>query len=476
MALRLAAPLCVVALPILASTGHAVQAEEVRRKYEGALRELGETMAAEQLELASSARKKGLYPQAARELHACLERAGTPRAAEYLSLMQTRDKEWWQRRPTSKPTASALAAYDRKAGELRERELRSRLELALDVARDGLAETALADARKLLVELDEALEMRGGRLRALGSTLPADLSERLWAEAVDIDGRRYLKDAFLEALDADERLHEARDELLSVRSQRGVDEARAFHGLARALVPYLEEELASRAHRRLNLFLCASRNLYERYLERTKQTEFRRVSGLADVQRNTAIVVLDDFLDPRDAQACVLHELTHLFMYQVAPTPMPSWYAEGLAEIYGAQGTFTWDGATLTVGGRLPAERIRSLLASDSRFGLSHMLEGDAVHVWTSSGGDRAPEFYTDAWALLTFLREGAGRRAAATLLEWEITCRGDGLVGARQPIEDEKGRWSANVRPAHELFRELFASELAELEDEFAAWLAEYE
>ena len=47
----------------------------------------------------------------------------------------------------------------------------------------------------------------------------------------------------------------------------------------------------------------------------------------------------------------MLHELSHLFWFGCAPVAMPDWYAEGFAESFGGQGTFTWDGAKLAIGG-----------------------------------------------------------------------------------------------------------------------------
>ena len=47
--------------------------------------------------------------------------------------------------------------------------------------------------------------------------------------------------------------------------------------------------------------------------------------------------------------------------FGTAPAFLPDWYAEGFAESFGGQGTFTWDGKTLQTGGLLAKHRLAAL-------------------------------------------------------------------------------------------------------------------
>jgi len=457
------------------------QSDRAERKVRAERQKQALQAASEHLKLALEARKKALYPQAAYQLRRALtrSRSGVSGAGTVRNLMETRHAGWWKRRPTSKPSSATIASHDKKAARLLEQDREARLRIALDAAAAGMVETALLEVTKLCAEVGEPLAVKNGKLRLLGQNVPAEISARVWDGSVQISGGRYVQEEFLRALygsspeEKDLMLYEHADEHVIVRSQRSLDEAREFHTLASAFLPFLEAEMAATSNHRVSLFLFADRTHYEAYLSATKQAGYRQISGLADTARRTAIVVMDDFLDPASAKGFVLHELTHLFMYDVSFTPMPSWYSEGLAEIYGGPGTFAWDGGKLTVGGRLSSERIRELLGSSLRRGIRGMLAEDALDVWHIGNPEEVRTFYTEAWALLTFLRNHAGKSEAQQLLEWEITCRGQGLE--RSYVVEQDGSYTYSARPAIELFEQLFGDDINDLDLAFEEWLREY-
>src|SRR5690606_38686652 len=104
---------------------------------------------------------------------------------------------------------------------------------------------------------------------------------------------------------------------------------------------------------------------YLAYLDACGMGSAKVAQGFADYGTFQTLVAAqyDDGKALGDAElhSIVLHELTHLYFHGIAPAGMPDWYAEGLAETFGAQGTFAWDGKTLTVGGALPTERVAAV-------------------------------------------------------------------------------------------------------------------
>ena len=101
------------------------------------------------------------------------------------------------------------------------------------------------------------------------------------------------------------------------------------------------------------------------------------------------------------------------------------------------------------------------------------MLAEDALDVWHIGNPEEVRTFYTEAWALLTFLRNHAGKSEAQQLLEWEITCRGQGLE--RSYVVEQDGSYTYSARPAIELFEQLFGDDINDLDLAFEEWLREY-
>src|SRR5262249_9718447 len=131
--------------------------------------------------------------------------------------------------------------------------------------------------------------------------------------------------------------------------------------------------------------------------------------------------------DP-ELQAVALHELSHLFFYGTAPAFLPDWYAEGFAETFGGQGTFTWDGKALQTGGlfdRRPIDGLRK-----APLPLRELLAADASRL-LATDHDKGMRFYTESWALQRFLR---GEKTAwqGRFRQWEAQCRG-AVLGAPQ-------------------------------------------
>ena len=224
--------------------------------------------------------------------------------------------------------------------------------------------------------------------------------------------------------------------------------------------------MGGRPIERPGVFLFADRATYQSYLNAAGLGSHSVVSGLAHRGTNVAVICTEDH-PPELVQALTLHELTHLFEYGVSRAVMPSWYSEGLAETFGGGETFSWDGETLEVGGTFPLRRIQPLLEPEGFILLRDLLAADALDLWARDR-DHALRFYAQSWALVQYLRTGAGDAIAARFERWEIMCRG-AAIGARVGQPDNR-----NSRGASRLFLDQFDNDLPELEDGLLDWLRE--
>jgi hypothetical protein len=162
----------------------------------------------------------------------------------------------------------------------------------------------------------------------------------------------------------------------------------------------------------------------------------------------------------------VIHEIAHLFQYGVTRGVMPDWYGEGFAETYGAPGAYAWNGKDLKVGNLLNTERL-ALLADESKlYPLDALFNVHAPSLW-GSDKQSALRFYAQSWALVRFLRQHAGPETCARFARWESMCAGAAL-GAQS--EDLRAR---DPRASQALFREVVATDLADIEKRFRAYVA---
>jgi hypothetical protein len=255
-----------------------------------------------------------------------------------------------------------------------------------------------------------------------------------------------------------EGLYEHRSEALVVRSDLGAARCESLQALGSALLPHLEERLEGTSARQLVLLVFGKRADYDAYLKSLGIESAG--AGLADY-RTFQTIVCAEGLGEASLYALVLHELSHLFFFGTAPAAMPDWFAEGFAETFGGEGTFGWDGRTLTTGGLMERDRIAAARRVPPP--LRDLLAADAEALWRTDR-DAALRFYAQAWAFQRFLRS-PDCRWRESFEAFEAHCRGAVLGAAAGKPADR--------RPAQAVFDALFAGELDTMEREFHAWLA---
>jgi hypothetical protein len=419
------------------------------------------------LEYGLELREKGLTTQAAAQIVRAVEVSEGQNfgALRVLSIMRDLDDRFWKRK-VEKPAAARVAAYAKRARELERADQKDRLDLGLWAWTKGLEEEAKFELRALLCEVDAPLvsDSSGAIVLPVGKILKKP-SQAILAEAVSINGQLYLRDAFLAHLPDLQELFEVSTSELRVRSTNSVDEAQALHTLLGALLPILTDDLGGSLTRRPQLVVLGTRALYEAYLTDAGLTNHWKADGFADQRAFTAAVCAEGTSVP-DLQAIALHELVHLFQFGLSPAVMPSWYVEGLAETYGGQGTFAWDGARLVTGGRMSDFRLADLRGAGKPFPLAELLEleGSAVLQDDPASGWR---FYAQSWAFVRYLRKVAPEEVRSRFLLWEAQCLGT-AAGAEVGQANRFDR-----RASQELFRAALGDELTRIEADFAAWLA---
>lgn len=426
------------------------------------------------VEIAWWGRKVGLVPQST-TLFLRAKEAGQGRhqmADNLVSWMEQLGDGFWKVRPKRPPRHFVVdcARKVRSADKLVRKSHLQVAKLALGVGAEADARLHCEQAIRLGAEIEVG---KDGKVELDGLDLPDALGKWLQDRTVALaSGGRVYESAAAAGFRV-EGLSEHRDERLAVRTDLGAERAKALHALGAALLPHLEDRLDDAPARQLVLLVFGKRDSYAAYLKSLGIDS--AAAGLAEYGSFQTIVCAEGKGDA-ELQALVLHELSHLFFFGTAPAAMPDWYAEGFAESFGGQGTFTFDGRTLTIGGVMARHRIEALQQAPWTVGA--LLDGDAEELWQQDPG-KALRFYTAAWAFQRFLRS-PGCPWREEFARWEARCRGT-VLGHAVPGGGAGGKASAlaatprygDRKPAQALFRAAIGKDLDAIEKAFAAFVA---
>ena len=462
VALALAVALLVCGPSALAKGASA----KTRADFQKRKRQLLIDAGVEHIEVGKWCRNAGLVPQATAEFLRAREVSEDqlPWAQRIVDLMRRLDDKFWKFE-RKKPSKVMLRSYEKKTKRAALKIQKSRLKLAKWAGKKKLTEEAYGEYMAVVALTDRAMVLdKKGNVVVEAGTLPADISERLRREAVTINDKLYLRDAFLQKVPEIGEIHEVESDRLLIRSQRSTEEAQGLLEICTALLPFLEADLGGRPSRRLNMFVFQTRKDYETYCENAGLASHKKAAGLAD-GASFWTLVCGEGLDADSTREVGMHELTHLFQYGVTRAIMPSWYNEGLAETYGGEGTYTWDGQVLEAGGMMDKGHLAGL-KGEGYIPLRTLLTSDALTLINEAKG-KAHFFYAQSWAFLTWLRKHAEKKVREEFALWEMKCMG-GALGA------EVGkRNSRNFGPSTQLFQSMFGADLEAMETEFRAWLA---
>ncbi len=457
--LDLALAACLGLCALAASQQRVAEYEKLRTKT---LAEAGQR----HLELGSWARDQGLVPQGtAQFLRAVAVSEGKhPGAVQVLGIMRGHGDAFWKLRK-KRPTKALLAEFDRRAALTEKGNRKDHAELAHRAHLAELTKQAEGHWRQVL-ELGGELVRDDKGVTIDGKRIPAELAEWLAGETRDDQKGRPVFEAAGSAAPRLAGLVVHEDAALQVRTDLPGDAAAKLHALGSALLPHLRERLDGAPVQRLVLTVFQKHADYVAYLTARGMAGHATTPGLCDYGTFQTLVTATQAdgtaYAEGDLQAMVLHELAHLYFFGVAPAVMPDWYAEGFAESFGGQGTFTWDGTQLTIGGRMAPHRLEPLRAAPLPL---RELVDVRVALLLAMDRKKGLTYYAQCWALVHFLRQpdcAWHERFAA----FEAACRGKAL-GA-----PERGQPVPNPVPASVEFARQFGADLDALDAAFRAWL----
>ena len=457
------APLLSIVVALACGGALFAQSDKDKQKFEKERLEVLVEAGGRHLDLGLWCRDRGLTTQAAAEFMYAVEISDGKHygAKRVLSVMRQYDDAFWKKR--KRGTDANRKSYAIRAEKARVKDAKEFLGLAEWAWERGLEAEAIGLYRAQLDAEGDPLEFDDkGRLVLAIGTVPAEASARFREEAVEIDGKLYVRDEFLAALPQIEKIAEVTDDALRIRGAVETEFALELHAMASALMPHLEVAIQGAPSRRLDVFIFGVRENYVAWLDASGLSQHAAASGLADAKTRTAIICAEGKSES-EVEALVLHELTHLFWQAVTPTAMPDWFGEGLAETYGGQGTYTWDGLELRVGGLMADHRLVALRSGEGLFSVEALLNARALDLW-SADPDRALLFYAQAWAFQRWLRTAAPSETADLFEDWVAMCAGS-AAGAKS------NRRQSDPSAATELFRKTF-TDLGALDAGFREWL----
>lgn len=431
--------------------------QAVQRKYEKLAREAGEEAGKRHLALAAWCEGKGLVRQAWDHYQFAAELSRDKVRGKALDALSRFD-------PKPAKNGGVRLQYRDKLREMNFLDRKDRKKLADFAFAKGtdLEKEALALYRKLVLENDKIPAFdREGRLVLDVGTVPEPVSTNLRQAQgfIAVNRGLCLRTPFLKSLPFIRSVYMEESDAFRVFTRLSADEAKEMHRLGEALLSHLERDFMDRTDRALTLFLFHDRAAYEHYCDAAGFPFYKNSDGFTHPGHSASVVCTrnpaGEELSPLHVRCLLLHEIVHQFHAGIAPSQMPAWYEEGLAETYGGPDTFTWERGGLSVKGMIAPYRIAPLKEPGGLIDLKELLTLTARAV---AEADRAEtfRFYTQSWAFLRYMRLGAGQEAATSFRSWEERCRAEGL----EPSS------------AQALFMELFGKDLEDLEKGFRRYV----
>jgi hypothetical protein len=428
--------------------------------YKKRLREERLATGQRHVDLGWSIKDRGLIQQATWQFVRAVELSDGEHqgAAMVLGIVRNYGEAFWKKR-RKKPTRLSLQAYEKEAAAIERADAKGQVKLA------KLAGKAKLDA-----------EMRGHWLAALRMGAKVELADdvgKVEGEKLPVEFVAWLKENTSQVAGGKTRfepagvkaprpagVRELGDARVVVRTDVPGELAASLHALALAEWPLLQDRLDGAPVRPLELFVFAKRADYDAYLRACGHEGALGGSGLCDYGTFQTLVCAEG-LRPEDLHALVLHELAHLFFFGATPVAMPDWYAEGFAESFGGQGTFTWDGKSLQLGGAMRKDRTDAMKADVMP--LRELLAASAEQLLLKDHA-KGLRFYTQCHALVRWfqLPDNPWRDR---FLSWEDECRG-ALPGVQATAR------FGDPAPAAAAFEKEFGKELPTIETAFRAWL----
>ncbi len=452
----------VMCLLVCCSVGLAQSANDINvRAYEKKLKEELLETGQRHVDLGWGLRNSGLIPQCTYQLVLAVELSENQHkgASMVLNIVRTYKDAFWKKK-RKKPMLGAQKSYEKKAAALVKKDMKGQIKLARAAAKAKLTDKMTAHLVTAMGYGAKITFLKNGA-KIEGFKIEGELAEWLNEQTVVLkNGERRFEPAGKKAPRI-EGLEEVADEHLIVRTDLDAEAAKNLHALGSAVWAPLQDRLDGAPTRALRLIVFAKKADYDAYLTATGHAGVAS-KGLCDYGTFQTLVCAEG-LDSGSLNALVLHELSHLYFFGSSPVAMPDWYAEGFAESFGGQGTFTWNGKELTVGGLMRSDRLDAIQKDPMT--LQQVLAGNAMNLLREDHG-KAMRFYAMSWALQHFLTTGK-HAWQQRFHDWEAKCRG-ALLGSSST------RRFGSPGAATAAFLAEFGEDMPKMEQAFQRWLSE--
>jgi len=445
----------------LAATGAAQSATDMLvADYEKA--RAAELLASGQrhVDLGWSIRDSGLIQQATWQFVRAVELSEGKHqgAVMVLGIVRNYGEAFWKKRKKTASKAS-LQSYEKRALAIERQDRKGQIELARAAHQAHLVDRAREHWLAAL-QMGAEIQRTDKGLRIDSVVVPEEHAAWVGERVRTVNGAVPRFEPAGTKVPAAAALREVGSGPVVVRTDLPGDAAEKLHALAAALLPHLQERLDGTSVRPLVLNVIGTRADYDAYLAAVGHRGAPG-RGLCDYGSLRAFVCAEG-LGENEIRGLVLHELTHLFFFASSPVAMADWYAEGLAETYGGQGTFTWDGRRLVVGGAMSGERLAAV--KQAPLPLRELLAARAEQQ-LGAGQEQGLKFYAQCQAFLRWMLQ-PGNRYRDRFLAWEDECR------SAMPGVSATSRFG-DTGPAAAAFDRVFARDLPAMEAAFLDWLA---
>ncbi len=176
-----------------------------------------------------------------------------------------------------------------------------------------------------------------------------------------------------------------------------------------------------------------------------------------------------------DTMNLASHEGWHMYTQSTFQEPIPLWLEEGIASFMEGH---RWTGATVAFAPWANLERfdqLRRAAAANTLLRLPDLLSTPPQDLVTQGVGDTALTYYAQVWALVHFLREGAGGKYRAGFEQLLADAAAGQMSQAISIKLREKGlpeARSLSRRLGSQVFQAYFNSDMATAEVEYRSFL----
>jgi len=173
---------------------------------------------------------------------------------------------------------------------------------------------------------------------------------------------------------------------------------------------------------RRQLFVFGCRSDWQRFVQRRYPARYHVYSLIRSggfTEDGTAVVF---FTDRASTLATLAHEGWHLYQAPEVTAAMPAWLNEALASYFESVDCSGPNPVCTPMRNTFRINHLREAVQHNRLLPLRVLLNADAGQIHRQDNSALSQTYYAQLWALVTFLRHGAGAGAAARSIDYFVT------------------------------------------------------